>query len=190
MSSVPRVTSAVDGLPPSFATGILQEPVMARGLDQVYQAVWGESGINGDRIKEIARMRNARINECGHCRNVRFDRPLEEGLTEDILDDVTDDYRDSSLLSDAEKAVLTLTDALIFTGHLKDQEKQDLRRHFSDAQIAELAFEIAKLGAVAKLLITLGMEPIPGTMGPTVTPTARNGLLAKFLPGANLAGAS
>ena len=142
------------------------------------RVVWGDGGLTTNRIKEVARTRNAWVNDCGHCRNIRLDTPRDEGLTEEIGDDITDDHQASGRLDEAEKAVLR-PDAMLFHRTVDSATNAELRRYLTDAQIAELWFGVAKLGAVSKLLITLGMEPAQ-PMAATVAPTGRVGLLSKF----------
>lgn len=132
---------------------------MATKLDRLYRLVWGGDLVSS-RIKEVARMRSARIVDCGACQNVRLDRPREEGLGEEIVSDIGDDYMSSTRLTAQEKAAIMLTDAIVFDpSRMDDATKAAVREQFTEEQIVEFAFEIAKLGAVAKLIITMGMEP-------------------------------
>ena len=115
-------------------------------------------------------MRNARVTECGFCRNVRFDKALGQGLGEEVVDDITDGYETSAKLTDAEKAALKFTDALIHDPELLDCDaKAALQRHLTPAQIAELGLGVTLFLALAKALITMGLEP--ESMDRTVLPT-------------------
>jgi alkylhydroperoxidase family enzyme len=126
-------------------------------------------------------MRNARMVDCGACQNVRLDAPRNDGLREDIVSDITDDYEGSDLLTAQDKAALQLTDAIVGDPTLlSETAKAVIHEHFTDEQIAELAFEIAKLGAVAKLIITMGMEPeTPPNAMVVPTPGKEHGLLSQ-----------
>lgn len=169
MSTIPRVSSAVPGEPAHFGSVLAHQPLLAARFGEAYGAFWNSDLVSA-RTKELCRMRNARITQCGFCRQVRFDKPFREGLDEAAIADVTDDYAQSDVLSVAEKAALRFTDALIHDPALFDgTARAELHRHFTPAQIEELGIGIAMFLALAKVLITLGLEP--DEMGTTVLPT-------------------
>jgi alkylhydroperoxidase family enzyme len=169
MSTIPRVSSAIAGEPPHFASVLAHQPAIAASFFALYGRFW-DSDVLAARIKEIARMRNARVTACGFCRNIRFDKPLAEGLREEVVDDITDGYEASDKLTPAEKAVLKFTDALIFDPALFTADaRAALQRHLTPAQIAELGLGVTLFFALAKALITMGLEP--EAMERTVLPT-------------------
>lgn len=169
MSTIPRVSSAISGEPPHFGSVLAHQPEIAQSFFALYGRFWG-SDVLAARIKEVARMRNARVTECGFCRNVRFDKAVAEGLGEEVVDDITDGYETSPKLTDTEKAVLKFTDALIYDPELLNGDaKAALRRHLTPAQIAELGLGVSLFLALAKALITMGLEP--EVMDRTVLPT-------------------
>jgi len=115
-------------------------------------------------------MRNARVTQCGFCRNVRFDKAVAEGLGEEVVDDITDGYQTSAKLTDTEKAVLVFTDALIHDPQLLTGDaRAALQKYLTAAQIAELGLGVTLFLALAKVLITMGLEP--EVMDRTVLPT-------------------
>lgn len=169
MSTTPRVSSNISGEPAHFGSVLAHQPEIAARFFELYGAFWG-SDVLAARIKEVARMRNARVTECGFCRNVRFDKALGEGLIEEVVDDITDGYQASAKLSDTEKAVLQFTDALIYDPDLLTGDAAAaLQRHLTPRQIAELGLGVTLFLALAKALITMGLEP--ETMNRTVLPT-------------------
>ena len=169
MSTIPRVSSAVPGEPAHFASVLAHQPQIAARFFDLYGAFWG-SDVLAARIKEVARMRNARVTECGFCRNVRFDKAVAQGLREEVVDDITDGYETSAKLTDTEKAVLKFTDALIHDPDLLTGDaRAALRRHLTPQQIAELGLGVTLFLALAKALITMGLEP--EVMDRTVLPT-------------------
>lgn len=169
MSTIPRVSSAIPGEPAHFGSVLAHQPDIAESFFALYGRFWGSDVLTA-RIKEVARMRNARVTECGFCRNVRFDKAVAEGLGEEVVDDITDDYEASARLSGAEKAALKFTDALIHDpGLLNGDARAALQRHFTPAQIAELGLGVTLFLALAQALITMGLEP--EEMGRTVLPT-------------------
>ena len=99
---------------------------------------------------------------------MRFDAAREAGLTEERIENIRDDYE--SRVSPAEAAALVLTDAIVQnTGELSDVQRQELRAHYSDAEIAEIALGVGLFHGMSKVLICLGLEP--EQMEPTVLPT-------------------
>lgn len=95
MSTQPRVPSAIPGEPPHFASVLAHQPQLAARFAELYGAFW-DSDVLSARIKELCRMRNARVTACGFCRQVRFAKPLEAGLAEDSIAAVTDEYAAST----------------------------------------------------------------------------------------------
>ncbi|MCU0946996.1 MAG: hypothetical protein MUF47_01910 [Porphyrobacter sp.] len=169
MSTTPRVSSAMPGEPAHFGSVLAHQPQIAARFFDLYGAFWG-SDVLAARIKEVARMRNARVTECGFCRNVRFDKAVAEGLGEEVVDDITDGYENSDKLTPTEKAVLKFTDALIHDPDLLTGDaRAALRRHLTPEQIAELGLGVTLFLALAKALITMGLEP--EVMDRTVLPT-------------------
>lgn len=173
MSTTPRVSSAIPGEPAHFGSVLAHQPALAERFAELYGRFW-DSDVLSARLKEVARMRNARITECGFCRNVRFDKPVAEGLGEDVLDDIADGYEASLRLTDAEKAVLKFTDALIHDPELLTGDaKAALQQHLTPEQIAELGMGVTLFLALAKALITMGLEP--EEMDTTILPTPSPG---------------
>ncbi len=175
MSTTPRVSSATPGEPAHLGSVLMHHPAMAERFFELYGTFW-DSDVLSARLKEVARLRNARVTECGFCRNVRFDKAVGEGLDEAIVDDITDGYETSDKLTDAEKAVLKFTDALIFDPDLLTGDaRAALQKHLSPEQIAELGMGVTLFLALAKALITMGLEPemMERTVLPTPAPTER-----------------
>lgn len=75
-----------------------------------------------------------------------------------------------SRLPEAEVTALQLTDAIIgLPRPLSQATRELLQRHYSEAEIVELALGIGLFMGMSKLLITLGLEP--EAMETTVAPT-------------------
>ncbi len=65
MSTTPRVSSAVPGQPAQFGTVLAQQPELLAAFGRLYAAFWNE-GVLDHRTKEVARIRNARVTNCGY----------------------------------------------------------------------------------------------------------------------------
>jgi hypothetical protein len=104
---------------------------------------------------ELVRLRCARIHDCRRCRTVRDEAAIEAGFDE-ALGAKVDDYERSDL-SPRHKAALRLTDAMILGAPV---DREDVRAHFSEAEIAELLLDVVKW-SVQKALVALRIEPAP-----------------------------
>ena len=100
---------------------------------------------------------------------MRFDSARAAGLTEDKADGIEDGYENR--FAPHEVAALKLTDHLIgIPTPVDDELRAELARHFSEAQIAEIAMGVGLFHGMSKVLIDLGLEPA-GHMPTTVLPT-------------------
>ena len=65
MSTKPRVSSAIAGEGASFGTALAHQPGLAGAFGALYGRFWS-GGVLDHRVKEITRMRNARVTDCGY----------------------------------------------------------------------------------------------------------------------------
>ncbi len=65
MSTNPRVSSAIADQPASFATVMSHTPNLIGKFFDLYAHFW-QRGIVADVLKEMTRLRNARITDCGY----------------------------------------------------------------------------------------------------------------------------
>jgi AhpD family alkylhydroperoxidase len=170
MSSTPRVPSAVEGADATFATALAHQPELAASFFRLYGTMWSH-GVVDHVTKETIRLRNARVTDCGFCRQVRFDRARDEGLTEAVADLIDDGY-EASDLSARQKAVLRLTDVYLRDPHDVTPDVTDaVSAELTPEEVVESTFALSLFMGFAKVLIALGVEPPPGTMPTTVLPT-------------------
>lgn len=109
------------------------------------------------RITEVVRLRCARVHDCRLCGSLRDAAAREAGLDETLADRV-DDY-EASDFPDSWKAALRLADAVILLPSSADESlREELGRHFSEAQIAELLFDVMKW-SWQKAVVALRLEP-------------------------------
>ena len=158
MSTVPRVPSAIPGEPATLRSTLAHCPDLAAAFHRLYGTMWSE-GIVPQSLKETARMRNARVTDCGFCKNVRFDGALADGLDEAQVELIHDGY-ESSALSDEQKLVLRYTDAfLVDPGRVDQALRDDMAACFSDAEIVELTYAMGTFIGYGKQIMILGLEP-------------------------------
>jgi len=164
MSTIPRIGAT--SLKEAFAL----QPEVFEAFWDLYGIMWMEGQVDHP-TKEIVRLRNARVTDCAYCKRVRFSVAREEGLDEATAALVDDDYEHSSLPA-RQKVALRFTDRF-----LRDPEPPTadlaaaMRREFDGGQRVELGVAVAMFMGFAKMLITLGLEPEPGTMPVAVMPT-------------------
>ena len=64
MSTKPRLSSAVDGRAPSGRTVMAHSQAVRRAFDSMYATLWSHGVLDVD-VKELVRLRNARVTDCG-----------------------------------------------------------------------------------------------------------------------------
>jgi len=64
VSTKPRVSSAIPDQPPHFGSAMAHQPGLLGAFGELYATFWSE-GVVEHRAKEMARLRNARITDCG-----------------------------------------------------------------------------------------------------------------------------
>ena len=65
MSTKPRIESAISGQPAEFATVMSHTPNGTARFFDLYAEFW-QRGIVDPHLKEMTRLRNARITDCGY----------------------------------------------------------------------------------------------------------------------------
>lgn len=169
MSTTPRVPSAIPGEAASLRSALAHSPDLALAFHRLYGTLWS-GGIVDQATKETARMRNARVTDCGFCKNVRFDGARESGLTEDMVDLIHDGY-ETSELSDDQKLILRYTDAF-----LRDPANPapgltaQMSARYTPAEIVEITLALTMFLGMAKVLISLGTEPEEMSLTVVATP--------------------
>lgn len=64
MSTSPRLPSAIDGKTASIRTVMAHSPTVREAFDAMYATLWSHGQVAHD-VKELVRLRNARITDCG-----------------------------------------------------------------------------------------------------------------------------
>jgi hypothetical protein len=64
VSTVPRVPSAISGQPAHLRSVLAHRPELGEAFGRLYGTMWSK-GVLAPDLKETARMRNARITDCG-----------------------------------------------------------------------------------------------------------------------------
>jgi hypothetical protein len=107
-------------------------------------------------VTELVRLFCAGHHDCRHCRSLRLLDAGSLGLDEGVVGKIPD-YKRSDL-DPRSKAALAFAEAMVTRPASLDAEAcRELRSHFSDEQIAELAFDIVKWSR-QKVLVALRLD--------------------------------
>ncbi|MGY4710598.1 carboxymuconolactone decarboxylase family protein [Mycolicibacterium sp. CBM1] len=156
---LPRVRNALEllGLPVAW---VPDEPVWDAGIDAA-DVLFNEMLPGVARLRsldpvtaEVVRLRGAVAHNCRLCKSLREGHALDAGGSESLYDDI-EHYESSELLSDAQKAALRYTDALIWSpGRISPAVALAVREHFSHEQARELTLDVMR-NASNKIAVAL-----------------------------------
>ncbi|MCC5888641.1 MAG: carboxymuconolactone decarboxylase family protein [Gammaproteobacteria bacterium] len=115
-----------------------------------------------ERLVELVRLRVAFHNQCRSCMAIRYTDALNDGVTEDLVCSLENPPAATNL-TEAEKAAIAYGE-MMATNHLaiNDEIYDNLRKHFSEAQIVELGMTVAFFVGFGRLAATWHMvEELP-----------------------------
>jgi AhpD family alkylhydroperoxidase len=108
-------------------------------------------------LRELVRLRCAQIHDCRLCGSLRTREAQEAGFDEDMQRRIA--RYESGAFSPAVVAALKLCDAIIMRPAWADAAlKEELQRHFTAQQIAQICLEVMKWSQ-QKALVALRTEP-------------------------------
>jgi AhpD family alkylhydroperoxidase len=133
-------------------------PATYKALRGVEDAI-AASGLE-KRLIELVKMRASQINGCGFCLDMHAADARAAGETEQRLY-VLSGWRESSLYTDRERAALAWTDSLtrVADKGAPDAEYDELRRHFSEAEIANLTALAGMINLWNRVAVGFAMHP-------------------------------
>jgi AhpD family alkylhydroperoxidase len=137
------------------------QPEMAAGMHKFAGALKVHRTLP-PRLIELVRLRVAFFNQCRSCMAIRYPDALNDGLNEELVCSL-EKPAEAADLSDAEKAAIRFGE-LFATDHLaiNDAVYDELRKHFTEAQIVELGLNVALFVGVGRFAATLHMvEELP-----------------------------
>jgi AhpD family alkylhydroperoxidase len=114
------------------------------------------------RLVELVRLRVAFFNQCRSCMAIRYADAVADGVTEGLVCSL-ERPQEAENLTAAEKAAIRYGE-LMATDHLAidDAMHEELRRHFTEAQIVELGMTVAFFVGFGRLAATWHMvEELP-----------------------------
>jgi len=174
----PRIVAAVR---PEEATDL--EQGLTRFFAHCPEQALGLMGFGGalkmnrslpDRLVELVRLRIAFFNQCRSCMAIRYSDALADGLNEDLVCSL-EKPAEAENLTEEEKIAIRYGE-LFATDHLAldDAIYDELREHFSEAQIVELGMTVAFFVGFGRLAASWKMiEELPAAFqdtGKTIAP--------------------
>ena len=132
---------------------ISHRPEIAAGLGAVTDAI-NHRGTLPRRLVELIRLRIAFHNQCRSCMAIRYDEAVQDGVTEELVCSL-ERPGEADDLTDAERAALRFAD-LFATDHLAidDEVYDDLRQHFTEAELVDLGILCAYCVGVGRMVAT------------------------------------
>ena len=117
-----------------------------------------ESYVRGSldpRLLDLVKIRASQINGCAYCIHMHSKDARAKGETEERIY-LLDAWRESPLYTPRERAALAWTEAvtLVADTHVPDDVFDELRRHFSDADVANLTLAVATINVWNRLAIS------------------------------------
>jgi len=117
-----------------------------------------ESYVRGSldpRLLDLVKVRASQINGCAYCIHMHSKEARAKGETEERIY-LLDAWRESPLYTPRERAALAWTEAvtLVADTHVPDDVFDELRRHFSDADVANLTLAVATINVWNRLAIS------------------------------------
>lgn len=109
------------------------------------------------RYLELASLRVGLLNKSQYQYRAHIPFALKAGVTQAQID-ALDTWKDSSLYTDADRAVLAYSDAMTKDIEVADRDFDALRPHFNPREIVELTVTIAAYNAMSRLLVALKVD--------------------------------
>lgn len=111
-------------------------------------------------LLDLVKLRASQINGCAYCIDMHAKDARARGETEQRLYEL-DAWRETSFYSERERAALAWTEAvtLVTDGHVPDQLFEEVRRHFTDRELANLTLAVVAINGWNRLGIAFRAEP-------------------------------
>jgi AhpD family alkylhydroperoxidase len=138
---------------------------LAKVAPGAYRAMLGleeylhQSGLEQSLI-DLVKLRASQVNGCAYCIDMHWKDLRALGESEQRLYGL-DAWEESPYYSDRERAALAWTEAVtnIRDGHVRDEVYEDVRKHFSEKELADLTLAVAAINAWNRLAISARTEP-------------------------------
>jgi AhpD family alkylhydroperoxidase len=137
---------------------------LAKVAPGAYRAMLGleeylnQSGLERSLI-DLVKLRGSQVNGCAYCIDMHWKDLRALGESEQRLYGL-DAWEESPYYSDRERAALAWTEAVtnLRDGHVRDEVYENVRKHFSEKELADLTFAVAAINAWNRLAISARTE--------------------------------
>lgn len=138
------------------------------GLEAYVHREWH----NEPSLIELVKMRASQINGCAYCLDMHSKDARANGETEQRLYTLNA-WRETPFFTDRERAALAWTEAitLINVDHAPDHVYEEVRKHFTEAELVSLTMAIVAINGWNRL--SIGFRAVPGTYQPIRRPANR-----------------
>lgn len=111
-------------------------------------------------LLELIKIRASQINGCAFCIDMHTKDARKAGVSEQRIY-MLNAWREAPFYSDAERAVLALTESvtLVTQGHVPDDVYLEAERHFDTKRLGEIIMAIVTINAWNRIAITTRMMP-------------------------------
>lgn len=118
-----------------------------------------------EQLLDLIKLRASQINGCAYCLDVHWKDLRALGEKEQRLYSL-DAWRESPYYSERERAALAWTEAVtrVSETHVPDEVYEEVKKHFSEKELADLTFAVAAINAWNRLIIAA--RTTPGTYHP------------------------
>lgn len=138
---------------------------LAKVAPGAYRAMLGleeylnQSGLERSLI-DLVKLRGSQVNGCAYCIDMHWKDLRALGESEQRLYGL-DAWEESPYYSDRERAALAWTEEVtnIRDGHVRDEVYENVRKHFSEKELADLTLAVAAINAWNRLAISARTEP-------------------------------
>jgi AhpD family alkylhydroperoxidase len=116
-------------------------------------------GLLPAKLKELVRLRLARLNTCKYCLGSLSPLAEKQGVTDTHIAEL--EHRPPGLFTDQELAAFDLAEALWTNAAAAGQDaklRERMRKHFTDAQLLELVWAIAMYIGLGRMIVFFGIE--------------------------------
>jgi len=120
-------------------------------------------------LLELVKMRSSQINGCAYCLDMHSKDARAAGETEQRLYELNA-WRETPFYSERERAALAWTESLTLVSetHVPDEAFEEVKRHFSEAEIVALTLAVVAINGWNRIAISL--RAVPGTYQPQPRP--------------------
>ncbi|MDA2919425.1 carboxymuconolactone decarboxylase family protein [Desulfobacterota bacterium AH_259_B03_O07] len=143
------------GVVPNVIKAMANSPELMSGFMPFLGAALGPSKVSGD-IKELAILTTSKLNGCSYCTAHHTAAGKRAGLTDEKI--AAADDPDSDALDDKEKAVVRYSAELAKNVAASDEALNELRKHFDDAEIAEITLVAGVFHVLTRFADTFKVE--------------------------------